>query len=117
MTTKLVAEDCIQTAEDNWLLYCPARLASAFKEVLRLARLGAGLEASQSKWRHYKGNVYTLLTPAIRESDGTEEVVYQAQETEDQQPVVYVRPKKEWEEVLGDDEEGTRFFRFEKIED
>jgi hypothetical protein len=41
----LTPDDSIQTVIDNWTLYCPERLRDCVDETVRLARLGAAVEA------------------------------------------------------------------------
>jgi hypothetical protein len=63
------------------------------------------------KYRHWKGDTYTVVCIANTASDryAIPMIVYQSA-TE-----FFYRPLGEFLEVLGDDSEGTNYYRFERI--
>ena len=67
-------------------------------------------------WRHYKGNLYTIICLARDESTEKEVVVYQKTKEDffrtDELP--WVRPLDNFLEVISSDE-GTNFYRFELV--
>jgi hypothetical protein len=78
----------------------------------RRYRLGAAVEAERgNRYRHYKGGAYYMVCVALRESDGEQMAVYRNEES----GTCITRPMSEFTEVLGDDKEGTHFYRFERI--
>ena len=52
-----------------------------------------------SRWQHYKGGFYTVITLAKREGSAEPLVVYQAARDR----LVWVRPLSEWQEFVGRD--------------
>ncbi len=65
-----------------------------------------------NRFRHYKGEVYILLIgDAKLEADGTIVCVYQHEETGN----VYVRPRKEFEEMVANPKGADLIPRFQLV--
>ncbi len=64
------------------------------------------------RFRHYKGEVYQLLIDNAKlEADGTIVCVYQHEETGS----VYVRPRKEFEELIPNPNGANLIHRFQLV--
>lgn len=66
-----------------------------------------------SIWRHYKGNKYIVLGLAKDEATKEDLVIYQDVNV-DFKELPWARPVKSFLEVISSDE-GTNYYRFEKI--
>lgn len=56
-----------------------------------------------SQWRHYKGNIYTVLGVAVHTEDEVDLVLYHR--TDCKQPKVWARPATDWYALVNDDGE------------
>jgi hypothetical protein len=65
---------------------------------------------TNSRWRHYKGNIYRILTLAVNESDLTLAVVY----CDDDMGRTWFRPLDEWDQYVRHEGETVR--RYERLE-
>jgi hypothetical protein len=65
---------------------------------------------TNSWWRHYKGNIYRILTLAVNESDLTLVVVY----CDDDMARTWCRSLSEWLDVIA--HEGKLVQRYERLE-